>query len=170
MLLSSLFLQVTLTVAALAKDELIALSLDAVGAIFVTGLMLLKGVPMIGQALPDLLDAPATEELRARIRAAAERVLPADDIVSIRTRRSGPLTFAEVAVVPAASASAHDLGAGAAALNHAICLDGTEADVALVIAPADPPAVTTRLASTRTATPLWRRKRRGRGRILRKRS
>ena len=42
MLLSSLYLQVTLTVAALAKDDAIALTLDAFGATFVVALMLYK--------------------------------------------------------------------------------------------------------------------------------
>lgn len=135
MLLSSLFLQVTLTVAALAKDDVIALILDAVGAIFVVGLMLCKGFPMVARALPDLLDAPASEELRARIRAAVASVLPEDDIVSIRTRRSGPTTFAEIAVAPTAFASVEALRIGTAALRHALRLGGSGTDVALVVAP-----------------------------------
>lgn len=132
MLLSSLFLQGTLTVAALARDDAIALTLDALGAIFVVGLMLYRGLPMIAGALPDLLDAPASEELRALIRATSASVLPEDDIVSIRTRRSGPTTFAEVTVLNTAFASAAALRDTSSAIAAALHCEGADVDLVLV--------------------------------------
>jgi divalent metal cation (Fe/Co/Zn/Cd) transporter len=133
MLLSSLFLQVTLTVAALAKDDAIALTLDAVGAIFVVGLMICKGLPMIARALPDLLDASVTEDIRDLIHRTVAGVLPEDEIVAIRTRRSGPKAFARITVSGTAFASVAALHEATAAITDELHRAG--ADVDLVIVP-----------------------------------
>jgi divalent metal cation (Fe/Co/Zn/Cd) transporter len=136
MLLSSLFLQATLTVAALAKDDVIALGLDAVGAIFVVGLMLYNGLTMIGHALPDLLDAPAAEGLQALIRRTVADALPAGEVASVRTRRSGPTTFAEVGVFDGALASLAALGQSRAAIEDELRRGGaTDVDLTLVLVP-----------------------------------
>ncbi len=73
MLLVTLILQVTLTVAALAKDPGIALVMDAAGACLCVYFKLRRGFGMIAQGLPDLLDAPAKRELGALIRRTAAR-------------------------------------------------------------------------------------------------
>ena len=132
MLLSSLFLQWTLTVAALAKDDAIALTLDALGAIFVVTLMLYKGWPMIARALPDLLDAPATEELRELILATLASVLPEDHIFTVRTRRCGPTTFARVTVSDAAFASVAALHEATAAVTDGLRRTGADVDLMIV--------------------------------------
>ncbi len=98
MVISSLFVQVTLTVAALAKDPSIALVLDAVGAIFVSLLMLKNGAQMVVQSLPDLLDAPVEDTTALLIEATVAQCLPAGQITSLRTRKSGSRIFAEVVV------------------------------------------------------------------------
>jgi divalent metal cation (Fe/Co/Zn/Cd) transporter len=134
MLIASLFLQTTLTAAALARDGAIALGLDAVGALFVTGLMLYNGTRMIARALPDLLDAPAAEQLRALIRATLASVLPEGEIVSIRSRRSGPTTFAAVTVSHTAFPSLAALQDASAAVADRLRHAGVEVD--LIIAPA----------------------------------
>ncbi|MBT6117496.1 MAG: cation transporter [Rhodospirillaceae bacterium] len=106
MMVGSLFIQVTMTAAALAKDPGLALILDAAGAIFIVGLMLVSGTSMIVRSLPDLLDSPATADLGALIRETAARVIPAEADLRVRTRRSGRTVFAEVAVgAPPASAA-----------------------------------------------------------------
>ena len=94
------------------------LALDAVGAAFVSGLMLYYGISMISRSLPHLLDAPAPAEVGALIREAVEREVPADGIVSIRTRRGGSTTFAEVAVTVSAFSSIAGLRDGAAATQR----------------------------------------------------
>ena len=132
MLLSSVFLQATLTVAALAKDDAIALALDAIGAIFVTGLMLANGLPMIARALPDLLDAPAPEELKDLIRRALAGALSEDDIVSVRTRRSGPTTFAGVTVAATAFPSLSALHDASVAIADGLRRAGVEVDLVVV--------------------------------------
>ncbi len=132
MLVASLFLQTTLTAAALAKDSGLALGLDAVGASFVVGLMLNNGIRMIAEALPHLLDAPATEELRAQIRTTLASVLLEDDILSIRTRRSGRTIFARVTVSGTAFPSLAALHDASAAVADGLRRAGAEVDVVLV--------------------------------------
>lgn len=135
MMISSLFLQVTLTAAALAKDGAVALLLDAVGATFVVGLMLYTGAKMIGRALPSLLDAPASDELRAHIHRAATSVMAEEDIVAIRTRCAGPTTFADIAVAPTAFPTLAALGEGTAAIKDALRLVGAKVDLTVVPTP-----------------------------------
>jgi divalent metal cation (Fe/Co/Zn/Cd) transporter len=138
MMTSSMFLQVTLTVAALAKDAGIALLLDAAGATFVAGLMIYNGLSMLAQALPDLLDAPAPAALGALIRRIAAQVVPGDQITQVRTRRSGPTIFAEVAVLGAPSVSA--LRERGAEIAQVLRDQGREVEVAVVLAPEPPPS------------------------------
>lgn len=135
MLLSSLFLQVTLTVAALAKDPAVALGLDCAGAVSVVLLMLKNGLPMVTQALPDLLDAPASDDLKKVIRSTVASVLPEEEVVSIRTRRAANRTFAEVAVTATAFSSLEHLNSTAHALNHALARHDHGIDLTVVVAP-----------------------------------
>jgi divalent metal cation (Fe/Co/Zn/Cd) transporter len=139
MMVSSLFLQGTLTVAALAKDDAIALILDAVGAIFVACLMLFNGFSMIARALPNLLDAPASTNLGALIRRTVASVMPEDDIVSIRTRRSGRAAFAQVTVSGAAVTSVAALRDRTTAINDALRREGAEVDLTVVVTSEDLP-------------------------------
>jgi ferrous-iron efflux pump FieF len=138
MMVSSLFLQVTLTIAAVAKDAAIALFLDAVGATFVAGLMLYNGVSMMSRGLPHLLDAPASQDLKSLIRRAASKVMASENIVAIRTRRAGTTTFVEITVAPTAFPSLASLHDGAAAIRGALRRGGAEID--LVLVPAAPPS------------------------------
>ena len=135
MFLSSSFLQITLTAAALAKDAEFALGLDALGATFVTGVMLVNGFSMVVYGLPDLLDAPASADQDDRIRRTVAAVLPEDAVVSVRTRRSGRLTYAEVAVLSSAFASVAALRDHTARINDALRQDGAEVDLAVVVTP-----------------------------------
>lgn len=89
-LANSVFLQITLTIAALASDPLIALVMDGIGATFVACLMVVTGFSMVTRSLPDMLDAPIDGSLQDEIAAAIEATsLSPEDIVQIRTRRSG---------------------------------------------------------------------------------
>ncbi len=134
MLLVTLILQVTLTAAALAKDPGIALALDATGACVIVFFKLQRGFGMIAQGLPDLLDAPAKSELGALIRRTIAAILPEQHIVSIRTRRSGSRTFAEVAVAGSAFPSMAALGSDSAAIRQALRREDAGIDLIVVIA------------------------------------
>ncbi len=134
MLLVTLVLQVTLTGAALAKDPGIALAMDAAGACLCVYFKLRRGFGMIAQGLPDLLDAPAKRELGALIRRTAAAILPEQHIVSIRTRRSGSRTFAEVAVAGSAFPSMEALRSQTAAIRQALRREDAEIDLEVVVA------------------------------------
>ena len=105
LLVASLVLQITLTAAALAKDPQIALVLDALGAAMVVFLKLRRGILMIARGLPDLLDAPAADDVAGVIRSALASLLPEPAVRSIRTRRAGRQSFAEVTVLETAFGS-----------------------------------------------------------------
>ena len=87
---------------------------------------------MIARALPDLLGAPATEELRALIRMTLASILPDDDIVALRTRRCGATTFARVTVSGTAFASVAALHEATAAITDGLRREGAEVDLMIV--------------------------------------
>jgi divalent metal cation (Fe/Co/Zn/Cd) transporter len=138
MLLVTSVLQISLTVAALARDAGIALTLDALGASMIVCIKLQIGISMLARGIPDLLDAPATKDLAARIRRAVYRFVPDRHVISIRTRRSGETTFAEVAVSRQAFPSIAELRACAVAINEALHRDGAVVDLSLNVAPGSP--------------------------------
>lgn len=96
MMVSSLFLQVTLTIAAFAKDPALATAMDALGAAFVAVLMIIRGSAMLLSALPHILDYHPDPALAGRIERAAGGVLPSARIVHLRTRPYGNGTQAEI--------------------------------------------------------------------------
>ncbi|MCR9138564.1 MAG: cation transporter [Alphaproteobacteria bacterium] len=96
MMISSLFLQVTLTIAALAKDPALATGMDALGAAFVAVLMILRGATMLHSTLPHILDYHPDPTLSDRIECAARRVLPNARVVHLRTRPYGGGSQAEI--------------------------------------------------------------------------
>ena len=133
MMTSSLVLQVTLTAAALAKDSAIALILDAAGAVFVVAIMLHAGISMIIQALPSLVDAPAAADLRAQIRRTVAGIVAESDILSIRTRRTGPTTFAEVALRESAFPSIDALRDSVAEIRQALGHNTASVEITIVV-------------------------------------
>jgi len=133
MMVSNCFTLATLTAAALARDDVVALILDVVGAIFVTIMMLLSGFSMLARSLPDLLDAPAHTDLSALIRRTVASSISEDDIVSIRTRQSGKATFAQVTISSAAVTSIAVLRDRTTTINDALRREGAEVDLAVVV-------------------------------------
>jgi divalent metal cation (Fe/Co/Zn/Cd) transporter len=92
-LLSSLTVQVTMTLAAVAKDPMLAAMADAVGALLVCGVMAVAARDLFAESLPDLLDRsiapiaqPALEQALA--------VLPASFRFSGFRSRGTPRAFA----------------------------------------------------------------------------
>lgn len=96
-LVSSLVVQVALTIAALTYDTLVAHWLDGLGAIFVACFMIVTAVDMFREGLPDILDKGLDEAAHLAIL----RALSAHDATytlfhGVRTRRSGGHMFVEV--------------------------------------------------------------------------
>jgi divalent metal cation (Fe/Co/Zn/Cd) transporter len=94
---SSSILQVNLTIAALSRDEFIALLFDCIGATLVLTLMVWRGVSMLISSLPGLLDAPVTRQLQEKVVSAVKASLPDGMLLAgIRTRRSGQFPHIEI--------------------------------------------------------------------------
>lgn len=134
MMTSSLILQVTLTIAALAQDVAIAVLLDIAGAGFVAALMFVNGAMMLRRALPALLDAPPAAAIAARIRDVVAREVPADALRAVRARQCGDAVLAEVVleggrVTPAALARHRER------IGTTLAGDGVE--LAMTVAPPD---------------------------------
>ena len=134
MLLTSLFLQVTLTVAALAKDDVVAISMDTVGGAFIAGLMMCRGARMLAHALPDVVDAPGSADLIESIEQTIEEIIPDQEIVRLRTRRGGRATFAEIMLDDSAWTSLASLPEVGAAISESLAKKGKNVEVAIVVA------------------------------------
>jgi len=98
MMSSSVYLQVTLTIAALARDPGVALIMDAIGAGFVATIMVLRGAGMLRRALPHILDAMAGRGLQDQVKQAAEKIVAPVAIARIRSRHTMDGAHAEIFV------------------------------------------------------------------------
>ena len=136
MLVASVVLQVCLTVAALARDPAVALSLDAAGGLIVAAAMIRGALRMVRRALPDLLDGAPHVATAEAVRAAALAAFGPAALVSVRMRRSGRRTFAQIAVDEAAFADTAALAVRAAAVREALGAEAASLDVGVVLAPA----------------------------------
>ena len=87
-----------MTAAALASDPVVAFVFDAVGAVAMIYLKLLRAVVMLREGVPGLLDAPATAETKARVMEIVRSIVPGESFRGIRTRRCGTVTDIELLV------------------------------------------------------------------------
>lgn len=99
-LLTSAFVQVTLTVAALANDVVVVAVADASGSTFVAGFIAINAVAILRECIPDLLDRSAGQDVRQVV----ERTLARHDteflhMDRLRSRRSGRAVFVEVTLL-----------------------------------------------------------------------
>jgi divalent metal cation (Fe/Co/Zn/Cd) transporter len=98
-LFSSFVVQAALTVAAVSQDFVVASFADAVGSVFVAGVIVVNAINMLRSGLPDLLDRAATEDARIAInQALARHVDDYQRLDRVRSRRSGDVVFVEVAL------------------------------------------------------------------------
>lgn len=134
MVLVTLVLQVTLTVAALARDADIAVALDLVGAAIVVYIKISMGIGMIRKGLPSLLDAPADDAFADELRRATEIIVGKENLATVRTRRSGETTYAQVALAPTARLTARDLSAMSERLHRELGELWTDLDLSVVVA------------------------------------
>ena len=124
-LVGSAILQVTLTIAALAKDPALVILFDALGATLVVLLMLRRGIGMVLSGLASLFDRPAPHNEMTGLRTIVESTLPPGCLVGLRTRRGGDRLFVEVGVDAGAFATLENLNRHVKALERAFAdLDG----------------------------------------------
>ncbi|USG63251.1 cation transporter [Sneathiella marina] len=98
--LSSIFLQITLTIAALTNDSLIALIMDTTGAGVVSLYMIISGFSMAAHSFPHLLDSPVSTRRHNKISSITQKALGNTfDISKIRTRQSGRYDHVEITIM-----------------------------------------------------------------------
>lgn len=135
----SVLLQTALTMAALTGDPMIALALDAVGAAFVSGVMLVIGWRMMADCAADLLDHALAPDDMERLRGAV-LTLPklSGEHIRVRTRRCGGSAQAELILTVFAGCRCIEVRQRVAVLQQAVRERLPQADVAVtvVLAPA----------------------------------
>lgn len=136
MMSSSLFLQVTLTVAALSRDVVVALALDALGALFVGVLMIVRGAGMLSAAITHILDRQADAGLCQRIAEAAAVAFPGARIGHVRTRPCAGGVEAELRVGLPAGIPPVEVARGRSVILAQLGAGGgREADISLAVVP-----------------------------------
>lgn len=94
-LLSSLAVQVTMTLAAVAKDAMLAAMADAVGALVVCGVMAVAAKDLLADSLPDLLDRSMDSLARPALQQAMGAV-PGFALAGFRSRGTARAFVLEV--------------------------------------------------------------------------
>ncbi|WP_419909770.1 cation diffusion facilitator family transporter [Hoeflea sp.] len=133
--LTSAILQVTLTIAAISSDPVVAKVMDGIGALLVAAIMVVTGGAMMARALPDLLDAPLSGTSFERIMAAIAATAGATmDISAIRTRRSGRFPQVEITLSHIHTGSVAELQERIRELRRAIADLDEQIELSVVIA------------------------------------
>lgn len=132
---SSAFVQVTLTIAALSHDAVVIVWADAVGAIFVCGFIIHSAVGMLRAGLPDLIDRTVAEEAHAAInRVLAKHFDDYDRLDKVRTRRSGETVHAEVALAFHSTLTMGEVNARIEAMKASLREELGDADISILAA------------------------------------
>jgi divalent metal cation (Fe/Co/Zn/Cd) transporter len=81
----------------LASDPMTGRIADTVGALLVVGFMVVIGVGLLREAIPDLLDRAIAEPMQVQVnRTLAAFFHDYDELISVRTRRSGNIAHVEI--------------------------------------------------------------------------
>jgi divalent metal cation (Fe/Co/Zn/Cd) transporter len=81
----------------LASDSMTGRIADTVGALLVVGFMVVIGVGLLREAIPDLLDRAIAEPMQVQVnRTLAAFFHDYDELISVRTRRSGNIAHVEI--------------------------------------------------------------------------
>jgi divalent metal cation (Fe/Co/Zn/Cd) transporter len=96
-----LIVQAALTLAALAGEPSIAMAADCAGGIFVSLLMTVAGIRLLWDSVPDLIDRPLrSKDEEAIAQLLFEQGVHANELVALRSRRSGRDLFVELTMNP----------------------------------------------------------------------
>jgi divalent metal cation (Fe/Co/Zn/Cd) transporter len=138
-LVSSGIVLTAMTIAALAKDPVVATLFDCIGAAFVAVVMVTIGFKMITECLPDLLDHPVPRGTKKEIEAGLLSAgIAREEVVRIRTRRAGSIPHVEVTLAPAGGASIADYCRRAASVEGRLQDHLRGADVSVVVEALEP--------------------------------
>ena len=138
-LVSSAIVQTTITIAALAKDPVVATFFDCIGATFVAGVMVTIGFRMMAECLPDLLDHPVPEATKREIQTGLSAAgITDEELVCVRTRCAGSVPQVELTLAPSGFVSLADYSRLAARLENRLKDQLRGADVSVVVDPLEP--------------------------------
>jgi divalent metal cation (Fe/Co/Zn/Cd) transporter len=133
-LVSSLFVQLTMTVAAVATDDMVVIWADAIGSLFVAVIMFVNAFQMLRASLPDILDQSAGEDVRTAVqRVLASHAGTGSEVKRVRSRRSGKLVFVEVAMGFDGAASIAEIDRRIEAIKSAIRRDMENVEISIQV-------------------------------------
>jgi ferrous-iron efflux pump FieF len=135
-LVASCFVQSTLTIAALAYDPIVAAWADSIGALFVSGFIMVMAVRMLREGLPDLLDRTVDEATHLYVlQVLAHHFHAYDSFEGARSRRSGGKVFVELALGFDGRLPLAEVHKRASAIKAHIAREIEGADVAILLSP-----------------------------------
>jgi len=131
-LASSLFVQVTMTIAAVTTDDGIAIGAEAVGSTFVAAFIIWNAWQMFRSGLPDILDRSVEEEVQMAInRSLAAHFNDFELLGRVRTRRSGDAIFVELSLGYAPEITMAELGRRISEMTETLLSEIDGADVTI---------------------------------------
>jgi anti-anti-sigma factor len=132
-LFSSLFVQATMTVAAISQYDVIVAWADAIGSSFVAMFIVYSAVEMMRSGLPDLLDRTVEEGLQIAVNRALVRHFKDYDIIDrVRSRRAGGKVFIEIALRVDGNLALGEADQRAEALRATLNEEIRRADVSII--------------------------------------
>jgi divalent metal cation (Fe/Co/Zn/Cd) transporter len=132
-LVSSLFVLVTMTLAALSTDQEIVAWADAIGSLFVAVFIAVNALDMLGSGLGDLLDRSAGLAVREAIdRALARHSGDYGQVERVRSRRSGRVVFIELALRFDPSLSIAEISRRVGILKQSLGREIEHADISIL--------------------------------------
>ena len=133
-LVSSLIVQLTMTLAALAIDPVVAAWADGSGALFVSAYMAVTALRMSLAGLPELLDRTVDETAHLGIlRALARHYDSYERLDAIRARRSGSVAIVEIGLGFDADLPLAEVDRRAAAIKASIAGEIEGADISILV-------------------------------------
>jgi divalent metal cation (Fe/Co/Zn/Cd) transporter len=94
---SSVIVVTGVTIHALASDPMIGRIAETVGAVIVAGMMTVIAIGLLREALPDLLDRALAEPMQLQVnRTLAAFFHDYEEVIAVRTRRSGRIAHVEI--------------------------------------------------------------------------
>jgi divalent metal cation (Fe/Co/Zn/Cd) transporter len=130
---SSLLVQTALTVATLSTDRGVVAWADALGAVVVTIFIVHSAIGMMKAGLPDLLDQSVNEETQVAInRVLARHFDDYDRLDRVRTRRSGNVVYAEIALAFRSDLTIDEVNRRIAAMKASLNEEISGADISIL--------------------------------------
>ena len=135
-LVSSLFVIVTMSVAALSTDRVVVAWADVIGSSFVAVFIFINAIDMLKLGLPDLLDRTAGKQVRDSVeRVLASQAGDCGRLHRLRSRRSGRVVFIELALGFEPGLTIAEVNRRVEALKESLGREIGDADVSVLALP-----------------------------------